>query len=118
MSPEIGHRSDDRGKPGKFGNEYCVPHFFLGCRVESSRDSWPLDEIAGKGLIDFGKAKAEVPGAGGRWRLEGFLQADTMKKVFIGRNAELYNPSGKLVVKAADLIVPADAPDRYQVVKK
>jgi hypothetical protein len=90
----------------------------LGCRVESSRDSWPLEEIAGKGLIDFGKAKAEVPGAGGRWRLEGFLQADTMKKVFIGRNAELFDPSGKSVVRAAELIIPADAPDKYQIVKK
>ncbi len=90
----------------------------LGCRVESSRDSWPLDEIAGKGLIDFGKAKAEIPAAGGRWRLEGFLQADTMKKVFIGRNVELYDPSGKLAVQAAELVVPADAPDKYQVVKK
>jgi hypothetical protein len=90
----------------------------LGCRVESSRDSWPLEEIAGKGLIDFGKAKAEVPGAGGRWRLEGFLQADTAKKVFIGRDAELFDPSGKSVVRAAELVVPANAPEKHQIVKK
>jgi len=90
----------------------------LGCRIESSRGSWPLDEIAGSGLIDFGKAKAEIPGAGGRWRLEGFLQADTAKKVFIGRDAELFDPSGKSVVQAAEIIVPAGAPDKYEVVKK
>lgn len=90
----------------------------LGCRVESSRDSWPLEEMTGGGLIDFGKAKVEILAAAGLWRLEGFLQADSKKKVFIGRNADLFDPSGKLAVQAAELIVPADAPDKYQVVKK
>ncbi|MDH4270518.1 MAG: hypothetical protein OEW18_00930 [Candidatus Aminicenantes bacterium] len=90
----------------------------LGCRVESSRGSWSLEEITSRGLIDFGQAKAEIPGASGRWRLEGFLLADMVKKIFIGRNAELFDPSGKSVVQAAEVLVPAGAPDKYEVVKK
>ena len=91
---------------------------FLGCRVETSRESWPFEELTGGGLVDFGKGMVEIPDGGGRWRLEGFIQADKAKKTFIGRNAELYNPSGKLVVRAAEVVVPAGAPDKYQVVKK
>jgi len=90
----------------------------LGCRVESSRDSWSLEEIRGGGMIDFGRAKAEIPAPGGRWRLEGFLQADMAKKAFIGRNAELFDPSGKRIVQAAEVLVPTGAPDKYEVVKK
>lgn len=90
----------------------------LGCRVESSRGSWSLEEITSRGLIDFGRAKAEIPGASGRWRLEGFLLADMVKKTFIGRNAELFDPSGKSVVQAAEIVVPAGAPDKYEVVRK
>ena len=89
----------------------------LGCRVESSRGSWSLEEITSRGLIDFGRAKVEIPGPSGRWRLEGFLQADMAKKTFIGRNAELFDPSGKRVAQAAEIVVPASAPDKYEVVK-
>jgi hypothetical protein len=90
----------------------------LGCRVESSRGSWSLEEITSRGLIDFGQAKAEIPAPSGRWRLEGFLLADMAKKTFIGRSAELFDPSGKSVVQAAEIVVPAGAPDKYEVVKK
>ncbi len=90
----------------------------LGCRVESSRGSWSFEELTSRGLVDFGQAKAEIPGASGRWRLEGFLLADMAKKTFVGRNAELFDPSGKSVVQAAEVIVPAGAPDKYEVVKK
>jgi len=90
----------------------------LGCRVESSRASWSLEEISSRGLIDFGRAKAEIPGPSGRWRLEGFLQVDKAKRTFIGRNAELFDPSGRRVAQAAEIVVPADAPDKYEVVKK
>jgi hypothetical protein len=90
----------------------------MGCRVESNRGSWSLEEITSRGLIDFGQAKAEIPGASGRWRLEGFLLADMAKKTFVGRGAELFDPSGKSVIQAAELLVPADAPDKYEVVRK
>lgn len=90
----------------------------LGCRVESSRGSWSLEEITSRGLIDFGQAKVEIPTPSGRWRLEGFLQADMAKKTFIGRNAELFDPTGKSVVQAVEIVVPADAPDKYEIVKK
>ncbi len=90
----------------------------LGCRVESSRGSWSFEELTSRGLVDFGQAKAEIPGASGRWRLEGFLLADMAKKTFVGRNAELFDPSGKSVVQAAEVIVPAGAPEKYEVVKK
>ncbi len=90
----------------------------LGCRVESSRGSWSLEEITSRGLIDFGQAKAEIPAPSGHWRLEGFLLADMTKKIFIGRNAELFDPSGKSIVQAAEIVVPAGAPDKYEIVKK
>lgn len=90
----------------------------LGCRVESSRGSWSLEEITSRGLIDFGQAKAEIPAPSGRWRLEGFLLADMAKKTFIGRNAELFDPSGRLVAQAAEVVVPSGAPDKFEIVKK
>jgi hypothetical protein len=90
----------------------------LGCRVESSRGSWSLEEITSRGLIDFGRAKAEIPGPSGSWRLEGFLIADMAKKIFLGRNAELFDPSGKLVALAAEVVVPSGAPDKFEIVKK
>jgi hypothetical protein len=90
----------------------------MGCRIESSRDTWSLEEIISRGLIDFGRAKAEIPAPSGLWRLEGYLLADTVKKNFIGRNAELFDPSGKRVAQAAEIVVPAAAPDKYEVVKK
>ena len=90
----------------------------MGCRVESSRGSWSLEEITGRGLIDFGRAQAEIPGAFRRWRLEGFLLADLEKKIFHGRNAKLFDPSGRLVAQAAEIDVPADAPDKFEIIKK
>ena len=90
----------------------------LGCRVESSRGSWSLEEITSRGLIDFGRAKAEIPGPSGSWRLEGFILADMTKKIFLGRNAELFDASGKLVAQAAEVVVPAGAPDKFEIVKK
>jgi|GEM_PF-2083125 len=90
----------------------------LGCRVESSRDSWSFEEIRSVSMIDFGRAKAEIPSPSGRWRLEGFLQADMAKKVFVGRDAELFDPSGKRVSQATEIVVPAGAADKYEIVKK
>ena len=40
------------------------------------------------------------------------------KRMFVGRNAELFNPAGKLVLQAAEVAVPVGAPDKYEVVKK
>lgn len=90
----------------------------MGCQVESNRGSWSLEEITSRGLIDFGQAKAEIPGPSGRWRLEGFLLADMAKKIFLGRNAELFDSSGKLVAQAAEVVVPAGAPDKFEIVIK
>jgi hypothetical protein len=90
----------------------------LGCRIESSRDSWSLEELTSRGLIDFGRAKAEISGLSGRWRLEGFILADMEKKIFLGRNAQLFDPSGKLVVQASEIVVPAGAPDEFVINKK
>jgi hypothetical protein len=110
-------------KPGILGSRLrprspVVFKDVMGCRVESSRGSWSLEEITSRGLIDFGQAKAEIPAPSGRWRLEGFLLADMAKKTFLGRNAELFDPSGKLVAQAAEVVVPAGAPDKYEIVKK
>jgi hypothetical protein len=90
----------------------------LGCQVESSRGSWSLEEITSRGLIDFGQARAEIPGPSGSWRLEGFLLVDMAKKIFLGRNAELFDSSGKLVAQAAEVVVPAGAPDEFEIVIK
>jgi DNA-directed RNA polymerase specialized sigma24 family protein len=85
--------------------------------VHNSIDFLRRGKRLGRGLIDFGLAKAEIPARSGRWRLEGFLLADTVKKTFIGRNAELFDASGKRVAQAPEIIVPADAPEKYEIVK-
>lgn len=104
--------------PGRRPRSPLIFKDVMGCRVESSRGSWSLEEITSRGLIDFGRAKAEIPGPSGTWRLEGFLLADMTKKIFLGRNAELFDPSGKLVAQAAEVVVPTGAPDKFEIVKK
>lgn len=89
----------------------------LGCRVYSVRKSWGFAEFGMENNItDFSLAKAEIIGKDGRWILVGHLLADRKNNRFVGRDAKLYDPHGKIMVKAARIIVPADKPEAYEIV--
>ena len=91
---------------------------FNGCTIHTSRKSWSLDEtMQTKGAKDFGQAKVEIPGEKGIWKLIGNIISDG-KGRFIGRNAVLYNPNQKIVVKAAQIIVPVKSPEKFEVIGK
>ncbi len=87
-----------------------------GCTIHSSRSSWSGIEMAGVGgVTDFGESKAEIPGETGKWELVGNIISDGSNKRLIGRNAVLYDPSRKIVAEAAQIIVPVDHPEKFEV---
>lgn len=91
----------------------------LGAVVRSSRQSWDIDDLAAikKGaVVDFGRARAEIPGDGGLWILIGDIQAHNKKRLFVGRAAVLYDPNRRVVAEASEIIVPADDPAAFEIV--
>ncbi len=91
----------------------------LGCAVFSSRQTWGLDEMTQRnGVTDFGRAKALIPGEGGRWALFGSILLSWKEHKFVARKAELVSPDGKTMAKAAQIIVPADNPAAFEVVSE
>jgi len=96
----------------KFGDVF-------GCTVHSSRQNWNMGAMSKTdGVMDFGAAKVEIPDEEGTWRLEGNILSDGKTKRFIGRNATLYNPQNKIVVQAAQIIVPVNNPGKHEVIGK
>ena len=92
----------------------------LGCKVHSARQSWNLDEmmVTKNSVTDFGQAKAEIPGERGRWRLIARnILFNRKERKFIGRKADLYDPKGKCVAKANEIVVSVDEPEKYEVIK-
>lgn len=93
----------------------------LGAVVHSSRQSWNTKEMIGLtqgSLVDFGRAKAEIPGKDGKWILIGDIQLRSKERRFIGRGAVLYDPKQKVVAQATEIIVPADDPASFEVAGK
>jgi hypothetical protein len=90
----------------------------FGATVHSSRQSWETDELlawmAGK-VVDYGLAKAEIPGKEGRWVLVGDIQLHSKERRFVGRAAVLYDPKRKIAAEAAEIIVPVDDPAGFEI---
>ena len=90
----------------------------LGATVRSSRQSWNAGEMGRVNeTMDFSEAKVEIKGELGKWVLKGNIISDGKKRRFIGRNAVLYNPKKQLIAEAPQIIVPADHPEKFEVVK-
>jgi hypothetical protein len=88
----------------------------FGAVVHSSRQSWSMDELKmDSAVVEYGRAKAEIPGETGIWTLVGDLQLHREARRFIGRDAILYNPKGDVVAEALEIIVPADKPADYEI---
>lgn len=69
-------------------------------------------------VTDFGQARAEIPGEQGRWRLIARnILFNRKERKFIGRKAELYDPEGKCVAKANEIVVCVDEPGKFEVVR-
>jgi len=68
--------------------------------------------------MDFGQAKAEIPGKKGRWTLKGYMILVKKERHFISRKAILTNPEGKIVARGDQIIVPIDNPSQYKVTGK
>ena len=89
-----------------------------GTTIHSSRSSWPGDEMSlSADTTDFGQARAEIPGQGGTWILEGFITMDKKNMNFLARLAKLIDPEGNTVVQADEIIVPIKKPEDYKVSK-
>jgi hypothetical protein len=86
----------------------------LGAVVHSSRQSWSTEEF-GAAVVDYGRAKAEIPGESGIWTLVGDIQLHREARRLVGRDAILYDPKGKVVAEALEIFVPVDKPADYQV---
>lgn len=86
----------------------------LGAIVHSSRQSWSVEELD-DAVVEYGRAKAEIPGESGIWTLVGDIQLHREARRFVGRDATLYDPTGKVVAEALEIFVPADEPADYKV---
>jgi hypothetical protein len=86
----------------------------MGCKVESRRGAYSLSELRGQGVIDLGMATVQIRGGAGTWRLEGYVVADRTSRLFVGRNATLFDPSGRRVAAGSQITVPVDAPDTFK----
>lgn len=91
----------------------------LGAVVHSSRQSWDSEEMRAMStapVVDYGRARAEIPGEGGIWVLIGDIQLHNRERRFVGRGAVLYNPNGEIVAEAPEIIVPAGDPGAFEVI--
>ena len=111
---EPGHAEEEPGKEPIYSSEFSN---VLGCRVLSARQSWGRGEY-GADPLDFGQAKAEIPGIKGKWTLKGYVMLVKKERRFIARRAVLFNPEGKAVARADQIIVPVDDPSQYKVTGK
>jgi hypothetical protein len=89
----------------------------FGSVVHSSRQSWDVDEFDAA-VVEYGRAKAVIPGDAGTWVLIGHIQMHRKTKRFIGRDAKLYNPKREVVAEGLEIIVPAEEPAKYEVKDK
>lgn len=90
----------------------------LGCKVLSTRRTFNMVELSQeKGVTDFGRAEVEIPGFNGYWKLKGELVANRKERKFIARNAQLLKPDGKVAAEGPRIVVPADAPHQYTVIR-
>jgi hypothetical protein len=109
---------DDAGGFGEEKERKPVYHTHfnnvMGCTIHSTRDSWAGGEM-GKSVIDYGEAKAEIPGKHGKWKLIGHIVSDNKKRRLIGRAAVLANPKGDEVARGGQIYVPVDKPEEYEV---
>lgn len=97
---------------------YTVFNNVFGCIVHSSRQSWSNDEMtADRAVMDYGRAKVEIPGEIGRWILIGDILLNRKDRSFIARNASLFDSKGDTVAKAPRIIVPVDDPGKYEVIR-
>jgi hypothetical protein len=90
----------------------------FGATVYSTRQSWSADELAGMAegrVVDYGRAKAEIPGKDGKWVLVGDILLHSKERRFVGRGAVLYNPKREIAAEGAEIMVPADEPETYEV---
>jgi hypothetical protein len=111
---EPDHAEEEQGKEPMYSSEFSN---VLGCRVLSARRSWGRGEY-GADPLDFGQAKAEIPGKKGKWTLKGYIVLVKKERRFIARRAVLYNPEGKTVARADQIIVPVDNPSQYKTTGK
>ncbi len=89
----------------------------FGAAVHSSRQSWGADEMSGA-VVEYGRARAEIPGDNGLWVLVGDIQSHRKTRKFVGRGATLYNPKREVVAEASEIVVPADSPEEFEVKEK
>jgi outer membrane protein assembly factor BamD (BamD/ComL family) len=87
----------------------------LGCVVTSSAIVQTTRSRTESDFLDLGPARAEIPGLGGTWVLEGQLLCCQKSRIFIGRQFILTDPQGKVAAKGALVEVPADSPQSYRV---
>lgn len=87
-----------------------------GGRIHSSRTEFRLEELSSD-VLDFGEAKAVMPGSGGSWILTGRLVLMTKQDLIMAREAVLKNAEGKIVAEAAILMVPIKNPENYTLAK-
>jgi len=111
---EPGHAEEEPGKEPMYSSEFSN---VLGCRVLSARQNWDRGEY-GADPLDFGQAKAEIPGKKGKWTLKGYIMLVKKERRFIARRAVLINPEGKAVARGNQIIVPVDNPSQYKVTGK
>ncbi len=67
------------------------------------------------GVLDFGSARASLPGPRGKWALTGRLTLLAPSGQIMAYQGILTNPEGKTVAQGALLFVPVKEPDKYHL---
>jgi hypothetical protein len=83
---------------------------------------WIFTEKAIKDLngdvIDFDKARAEIPDEGKIWVLMGHLILKQSERYFIVMDGRLIRPDGQTAAQASLLLVPIENPEKFRVLDK
>jgi len=80
--------------------------------IRSSRPAAPLGDST-SGLLDFGDARASLPGPKGTWTLTGRLTLVVSSGQIMAYKAVLTNPEGKTAAQGALIFVPVKNPDQF-----
>ncbi len=91
---------------------YYSSHRTMGIVINSTRQSTDPDSFK-SGIYDYSLAEAEIPGAGGTWKLSGHLLLEQKERVLIGRMAKLVRPDGTTAAVGDEIRVPVKDPAAF-----
>jgi hypothetical protein len=84
-----------------------------GVRIFYTSSAKIRPEELRRSLVEFGRARVEIPGRDGTWILTGIVRWISSGGLFLGDKATLIDPRGSVRAKDSSILVPMKKPDKF-----